>query len=108
MNHDISNLVHWLHVFVIIAAVCATAFVILYAFLPWYASPLGRMLMLLSFSYALAIDMTCLFFYWHPSDILVEFWIDVIVFALIAIASTALIIMLVRAIVGRRVQVRRP
>lgn len=97
MTHDIHTLLHWLRVVLIVAAICATLFPILYLFSHWWSTMLGRLLMLQGVAFALALDVTCLFTYWRPTDILVEFWIDVIVFTLIAVATASLTVMMIRA-----------
>lgn len=101
MTHDLVTLIHWLHIVVWIAAVCATLFPIIYAFSPWFSTVLGRVLMLQSVSFALALDVTLLFAYWHPDDILIIFWTDVMVFTLIAISTVALTFMLLRTNYGK-------
>lgn len=96
MTRDPEVLENILKIALIIAAVFATIFPILYSFSPWFSTPLGRVLMLHGISLALALDVTVLFFYWQPKDILVIFWVEIIVFSLIAIANLCMCILLVR------------
>lgn len=96
MTHDVELLTKWVHTCLAVAAFCSTSFPVLYAFSPWYSTLLGRFLMLQAVSFALAIDMTLLFQFWVPSDILVLFWINAIVFTLIAGATFGLTVMLWR------------
>lgn len=90
MTRDIDTLVRYLLVVVIIAAISSTAVPILYATGPWRAKVLGRLFMLQAVSFALALDMTVLFQFWQPKDILWLFWIQTVVFTLIAISTSAL------------------
>jgi hypothetical protein len=73
-----------------IAAIFCTLFPIMYSFSRWRQFLLGRILMLTMVSLALAVDLTLLFAYWQPKDILVSFWIEVIVFSLIAISTAGM------------------
>lgn len=97
MPHDIQNLLHWLHICLTIAAICSTLFPILYAFSPWYASIIGRVLMLQSVAFAAAIDFTWLVQYWRPFGILTMFWVEAVIFTLISATSLALTLIMVRA-----------
>lgn len=87
MTHDIETLTNILKVFLWVAAFFATSFPVLYMFSPWYSTNLGRLLMLQSVSFALAIDLTVLFTVWQPENILIYFWVQVFVFGFIAIAT---------------------
>lgn len=90
MNNDLAALEFWIHGCMWIAAICTTAFPVLYLFSPWYGSPLGRVLMLQGASFALAMDVTLLFQYWAPADPMVIFWINAFVLSLIAAATASL------------------
>lgn len=98
MPEDIENLMHVLHFFLWVAAVCATIFPIAYAIVPWFRSALGRALMLQSVSLALALDVTLFFQYWnpYPEHILIAFWVNVVVFGMIAVATSYLTFLLLR------------
>lgn len=52
--------------------------------------------MLQAVSFASAIDITVLFLVWRPPDILVEFWIDAIVFTAIAVSTASLAVLIWR------------
>lgn len=88
LTHDIDVLTQWIRVVLWISAICTTSLPMLYAFYPWRSTRLGRLFMLMAFSFATAIDLTLLFQYWMPKNILVVFWVDAIVFSLIAISTS--------------------
>lgn len=94
MTRDIHTLTEWLRCVLIIAAVCTTAFPVLYSFANWTSTALGKIVMAHSIAFALAMDVTVLFQYWHPNDILAVFWVEALMFTFIAIATTALTYML--------------
>jgi len=94
MTTDVDVLMNWIQACLAIAAVFTTAFPFLYLFSPWYSTKLGRLLMLQAVAFALAIDMTLLFQFWVPVNVLIIFWMNAFVFFLIAIATGALTIML--------------
>lgn len=96
MTHDIEVLTQILKWFLFVAAFFATAFPVLYLFSPWWSTWLGRLLMLHAFALALALDVTALFTYWQPTDILVYFWIECFVFGIIAVANMLMCWMLWR------------
>ncbi len=96
MTRDVDVLTHWIQGCLYVAAFCTTAFPFLYLFSPWYASQLGRCLMLQAVAFALIVDVTVLFQFYHPSDILVYFWVEAFCFSLVAVASAALTVMLWR------------
>lgn len=88
MTHDIHTLILWIRVVVIIAAACATALPVIYAILfPWYSRVIGRLYMVTKITYAVTIDLTALFMFWQPKNILVVFWVNAIAFTAIAIVS---------------------
>lgn len=90
MTRDIETLTRIVQVCLFIAAFCSTSFPLLYSFFPWRSTKLGRLLMLQSVSFALALDCTLLFQFWFPEDILIIFWINALVFILIAVATASL------------------
>lgn len=94
MTHDIETLTHVLEIVLTIAAIFATAFPVIYMFFPWYSTWLGRFVMLHAISLALALDMTVLFQHWTPKDILVYFWIQLVIFGMIAVAKAGMCAML--------------
>jgi hypothetical protein len=91
MTRDLEVLRAWLLAVVVIAAIGATAVPILYSFLPWRKSRIGSAFMLKAISFAAAMDMTVLFAFWQPEDILVMFWVEALVFTAIAISTTRLV-----------------
>lgn len=96
MSHDIDVLTRWIQIFLVIAAVCTNAFPIVYAFSRWNSGRLGQLLMLQAISFALVLDFTVLFQFWTPGSILLQFWIETILFALIACSTAALTLMMWR------------
>lgn len=58
--------------------------------------------MMQSIAFAAAIDVTVIFQYWEPRSILLQFWIEVIIFSLIALASAALTLTLLHAQLKQR------
>lgn len=89
MTDDIELLTKWLQGCLILAAIFTTLFPVLYSFFPWTSTLLGKLLMFQGISFALAVDTTLLFQFWVPSHIMVIFWINAIVYTMLA-ASTAL------------------
>jgi ABC-type multidrug transport system fused ATPase/permease subunit len=98
MNYDLEKLRDWLRICLIVASVCTTAFPILYAFTPWYRSILGRALMLQAIAFSLAIDLTLFFQYYEitPDNIKGIFWLNLVVFTLIAVATVCLTVIMVK------------
>lgn len=90
MTRDIDILTRIIEICLYTAAFFATAFPVLYLFSPWYSTRIGRLLMLQAFAFALAIDITALFTFWQPEDILFYFWVETVVFVFIAISSALL------------------
>lgn len=90
MTEDIETLKLWIHICLIVAALGTTAFPLLYSLTPWRSTMLGQLVMLQAAAFALAIDLTLLFQFWTPDSILLIFWVNAVVFNLIAISTTAL------------------
>lgn len=86
MTRDIEVLKLWLLCVVFLAAIAATAVPVLYSFFQWRRLLIGRLFMLHAVAFAAALDLTVIFQFWRP-DILVEFWVDVIVFTAIALSN---------------------
>jgi len=97
MTHDIHTLIQILRAVLIVAAVSATSFPFVYSFFPWRRSLIGRVLMTYAISLAVALDVSCLFAYWRPKNILIQFWVDVICFTFIAIASALMTAVMIGA-----------
>lgn len=66
MPRDIETVVHIIRIFLMITALCTTAFPLLYLFSPWYRSNLGRAVMIQSVSVAVAIDVSVVRIFWIP------------------------------------------
>lgn len=104
MTRDLESLQHWLHIFLWVAAVCTTLFPVLWAFSRWWSTLIGRLLMLQSVALAAAVDLTLAFQYIEvgPDDLLTIFWINAVVFGLIALASVLLTVAMIRLNYFRR------
>lgn len=96
MINDPATWILWIRGCLWIAAVCTTAFPLLYLFSPWYGSYVGRGVMVQSVSFALAMDITLLFQYWLP-ELYIRFWINALVLSFIAGATAYLTAVLWRA-----------
>ena len=96
MTRDIEVLRAWLLVVVIVAAVGATAVPILYSFLPWRKHRIGPPFMLQAVAFAGALDLSVLFAFWRPKDVLIIFWVQALVFTAIAISTTTLVWVTIR------------
>jgi hypothetical protein len=94
MTHDIHTLTEWIRVVALIAATCTTMVPILYLFFPWRSRLIGRIFMLQALSFAAVIDLSTLFSFWHPDDILLVFWIDAIVLTAVAVSTFAFAVLL--------------
>lgn len=95
MTRDINVLRMWLLIVVVIAAISTTAVPVLYSRLPWRSKTAGKFFMMQAIAFAAAIDTTVLFQFWHP-DILVEFWIDTVIFTAIAASTIAHVLLISR------------
>ncbi len=87
MTHDVHVLMAWIFVCLVVAALCTTAFPVLYAFFPWRSSLLGKLFMLQAVAFALAMDGTVIFNVWRPDNVMLLFWANVVIFTLIAIST---------------------
>jgi hypothetical protein len=96
MTRDPATLHEIVRIFIIIGAIATTSFPILYSFVPWYASQVGRVLMLKAMTFALLMDIILLFQFWRPTDILTVFWIQVFMYSLISVQATAMSFLLIR------------
>lgn len=94
MTRDIETLTNIIRICLAVAAFFTTLFPVIYLLFPWQSTRLGRLLMLQAVSFALALDMTLLFTFWMPGDVLVIFWTNALVFFLIAISTCLLTVML--------------
>ena len=83
-------------VFLVCAAVTTTAFPILYAFLPWYHSFLGRVVMTQAVTIALAIDLKfVLTVFTDPENRAALLWVNVGIVLAIALTSGLLCYILI-------------
>lgn len=89
MTNEMVDLIFWIRVCLWVAAICTTAFPLLYLFSPWHGSKIGRVVMLQGVAFALAMDITLLFQYWEP-PLQLSFWINAFVLTLIALATASL------------------
>lgn len=101
MTRDLETLQQWLKICLLVAAICTTAFPLLWAWSPWWQTLLGRLMMLQAIAFAAAVDITAFFQYygsdaWFAKHILFIFWLNAIVFALIALATLLLTVTMAR------------
>lgn len=94
MTKDAEVLIFLIKVMCVIASIGTTAVPILYAFSPWKTRLFGRLFMLQAIAFAAAVDLSTLFVFWQPKNILVVFWIDVIVLTAIAVSTSLLTLMM--------------
>lgn len=84
MTEEVEILVTWTRVFLGLAAFFTTMFPVLYSLARWHETRLGRALMLQGIAFAFVLDLTFVFSFWQPTNILVIFWSNMIGFAAIA------------------------
>lgn len=96
MTHNIHALVSWIRIVAVITATCTTVVPILYSFFPWRTRRIGQIFMLQAVSFAMAMDLTALFSYWHPKDILVVFWIDAFVLTAVSVSTAAFAVLILK------------
>lgn len=89
MRQDIGALQTWLHICVVIAAVCTTLVPIIYARTKWYRSVLGRLFMLQAISFAIAMVLTAMNHFWQPEPT-TAYILSTLVFTMIAGSTLAL------------------
>lgn len=87
MNNPYPTLTFWLHILMVIAAICATAFPMLYAFSPWYRSVLGRALMIQGVALAWILDITAIYALIENEDLETKLWVYVVSFIFLACAT---------------------
>lgn len=92
--HELHLLINWLRVALIFSVVFSNLFIFMYLFSPWYKSAVGRLLMFQSASLAAALDITLVFHFWPPGSLLEAFWIELIEFFTIGLATLGLCVML--------------
>ena len=88
--NDALFLIIWARVALVVAALGANSFPVLYAFSPWYKSQLGKIMMLLGITLAVALDLSLLFGVWKPHDLWPLLVIQAIIYTMIAFATTGL------------------
>lgn len=97
MTRDIHTLILWIRIVAIVASTCSTFLPVTYAVLfPWRSRLVGRLIMFLTVTLAVTIDLSTLFSFWKPKDILWVFWIDAIVLTAIAASTLLLAIFMIR------------
>lgn len=92
MPQDHETLRSWVQVCLIVAAVCTTAFPVLWSFSRWWTTTLGRLLMLQAVSFAVAMDLTLFFQIYRvpPGHIHLVLWLESVVFGLISLSTLLL------------------
>lgn len=96
MTENVEVLIQWVRVCLVIAGISTTAFPILYSFSGWRKLLLGRMMMAQAIAFAAAVDLTLLFTFWVPSNVLVIFWANAIIFTGIAVSTASLSVIMWR------------
>lgn len=89
MTRDADTLLRWAQGCLIIATIFSNMYPIMYAFSPWHKSALGRIIMFKAIAFAMALNITLLFQFWHPEDLMVLYLIDAVVFTFIAITTAS-------------------
>lgn len=87
MKGEVEALITWTRVFLGLAAFFTTMFPVLYSLARWHETRLGRALMLQGIAFAFVLDLTFLFSFWTPTNVLVIFWANMIGFGAIACAT---------------------
>ena len=90
-------------IFLTVAALASTMFPLLWAFFPWWSTVMGRILMLQSVCFAVALDLTVVFRFWSPVDHLhFTLFINFFVFMGLATASVLMTALMLRLNLQRR------
>lgn len=87
MTRDIETLQLWIRIVAVIASVCTTTLPIVYSTFPWRTRLIGRLFMLQTMSLALTVDVSTMFAFWKPKDVLIVFWVDALMLTLLAISA---------------------
>lgn len=92
MTHDVQMMVTWIRVVQVIGSVSITGLVLIYSTRPWWTTLFGRLFMLLAISFMIAMDLTTIFSFWRPKNIMVMLWVDAMFLTTIAISTSLLAI----------------
>ena len=89
MTHDPQVLLAYVKGCLIVAAICTTIFPVFYLLflLKRKQTLVGIALLIQGLVFALIVDLTLLFMYWSPHNILVMLWVNSLGFTLISIAT---------------------
>ena len=92
MNEQIAMFEQWFRVCLFITAVCTTIFPTLWAFSPWHETVVGRLIMIRSIAFALAMDLMLYHLLWgqNPRFKMMHYLLEAIVFGVISIVSVLL------------------
>jgi hypothetical protein len=90
MTHNLHVLIQWIRIVALVTATCTTAVPVIYSTFPWRTRRLGKLFMAQAVSFAAAMDLTAVFSYWHPKNILLVFWIDAVVLTLVSVSTASL------------------
>lgn len=77
----------WIRIFVVGAAICATSVPVIYAFYPWRTRGLGKVFMLQAFTFAVTMDISALFSFWRPRNLLFVFIVDLLILLGIGVST---------------------
>lgn len=99
---SIHELLMWIRVGTVIASICTTAIPILYGFFPWRSSLWGKLFMLESVSFAIAMDTTTFFAFFRPKNLFIVYLIDAGFVTLIAVSTFALAVLIFIRLIGSK------
>jgi hypothetical protein len=94
MTGDLNSLLLWYRVVCVVCSIATTAVPILYSLTPWRTRLFGKLFMVQAISFAIAMDLTTLFAFWRPTNILFRFWVGIGVLSLIGMSTSAIAIMM--------------
>jgi hypothetical protein len=87
---DMSTVILWIRIFTVAAAICTTSVPIIYAFYPWRTRWLGRFFMGQACAFAFALDITVVFSFWRPKNIMIIFFVDMLLLLNIMVTTTGM------------------
>lgn len=87
-------LLFWYRVVCVICSVTTTAVPLLYSLTPWRTRLFGKLFMVQAIAFAVAMDMTTLFAFWRPTNIVLVFSISIAMLGGIGISTTLLALMM--------------
>lgn len=95
MAENLDLLMFWYRVVCVVCSITTTAVPVLYAFTPWRTRLFGKLFMVQAISFAVAMDMSTLFAFWQPSNILIVFWVSIAMLSAIGFSTAGLAVMMI-------------